>query len=97
MKFYVEIVLNKSDLDNNFIIEENIFFYDETVVIIDNIEYQLNHGDIVICEDEKYFINPNDTTKDSFKYEIDDIWNLKEQNLPPKDGKKYLLIVYRTG
>ena len=27
MKFYVEIVLNKSDLDNNFIIEENIFFF----------------------------------------------------------------------
>jgi hypothetical protein len=93
MKFYVEIVLNKSDLEDDFIIEENIFFQDEKIVIIDNMEYHLNHGDIVICEDKKYFINPFDITTDSFKYEIDNIWNLKEDNIPPKNNKKYLLIV----
>ena len=93
MKFYVESVVNKSDLEDGFTIEENIFFQDEKIVIIDNMEYHLNHGDIVICEDKKYFINPFDITTDSFKYEIDDIWNLKEDNIPPKNNKKYLLIV----
>ena len=33
MKFYVEIVLNKSDLEDDFIIEENVFFQDEKIVI----------------------------------------------------------------
>ena len=93
MKFYVESVVNKSDLEDDFTIEENVFFQDEKIVIIDNMEYHLNHGDIVICEDKKYFINPFDITTDSFKYEIDDIWNLKEDNIPPKNNKKYLLIV----
>ena len=93
MKFYVESVVNKSDLEDGFTIEENVFFQDEKIVIIDNMEYHLNHGDIVICEDKKYFINPFDITTDSFKYEIDDIWNLKEDNIPPKNNKKYLLIV----
>jgi len=93
MKFYVESVVNKSDLEDDFTIEENVFFQDEKIVIIDNMEYHLNHGDIVICEDKKYFINPFDITTDSFKYEIDNIWNLKEDNIPPKNNKKYLLIV----
>tara|TARA_A100001015_G_scaffold287319_1_gene356967 strand:- start:509 stop:3130 length:2622 start_codon:yes stop_codon:yes gene_type:complete len=93
MRFYVESVVNKSDLEDDFTIEENVFFQDEKIVIIDNMEYHLNHGDIVICEDKKYFINPFDITTDSFKYEIDNIWNLKEDNIPPKNNKKYLLIV----
>jgi len=57
MKFYVESVVNKSDLEDGFTIEENVFFQDEKIVIIDNMEYHLNHGDIVIFEDKKYFIN----------------------------------------
>jgi len=93
MRFYVESIVNKSDLEDDFTIEENVFFQDEKIVIIDNMEYHLNHGDIVICKDKKYFINPFDITTDSFKYEIDDIWNLKEDNIPPKNNKKYLLIV----
>ena len=91
MKFFVENVVNEEvKLKDIF---ENTLLPLRRKVKVHNLTYDLYHGDIIECNNTTYYVNPDSISTESFQYQIDSIWNLQKQSFPPKNGKKYLLIV----
>lgn len=91
MKFFVENVVNEEvKLKDIF---ENTLLPLRRKVKVHNLTYDLYHGDIIECNNTTYYVNPDSISTESFQYQIDSIWNLQKQSFPPKNGKKYLLII----
>jgi len=87
MKFYVDSVIDNSI---NYAVTQDTFILNEHTLVIQGVKHKPVYGDTIVCGEHTFYVNEGYVSY-KFDNEIEAIWNIKENEEPPQDGKKYII------